>query len=379
MAEVDRRAFSVSSARDVPAQKMFTIGVPAEGPSSPRPPLLRRNALSPLASAVFRQDHSITVEDRRRRWSLAMTDNGLTDELFVQTLEEIRSEQHHGDDDDTSSESGGEDADHGRSRARSVPSSALSLPDSGWSNQLHSHPRAPPDSSWPPALRALLITRDLIRTEQNYLDLLFQLLNTYPYPLPSDSPTVAVKETMLPWPVSPPPPVMISRLLSLIDVSRALLTRMKENPSVLGVTTAFLFYEESLESAFTDWCSGVGAWYADDPPRGSRRRLSRSKFSGSSQDKDMDFARNWERRLTMSEASSPVGSESDFSRRPSWRKSIHGTGSQSMTNIASLQRATSLVAGGRQLTSVRELAILPVQRTTRYVLLFRGTSHCKNC
>ncbi|KAL0567723.1 hypothetical protein V5O48_014275, partial [Marasmius crinis-equi] len=152
-------------------------------------------------------------------------------------------------------------------------------------------PFSPPtaENEWSSALHALLITRDLLKTERNYLASLLILLDSSPCAsmtvnaslYPSDLNLLdRQKKPQLPWPRHPPPPLMHSYLLSLISASHTLISRFESDPSVMGAAKAFTDSEEEVEKVFVGWCGVVGGWFIG--PRDGvikRRRLSKSKFS----------------------------------------------------------------------------------------------------
>ena len=373
-----------------------------------RPPLIRRNALTtPDYERLIRPRprSAILQGSVRRRWSLAMamTDDGITDEVFVQELERLRQEWH-GDDADLS---GSEDdhsilSSHIHSNDHSIPSSRIHSNDhsilnshihsnghsilnshihsnghsilnshihsndhSISSSHIHSNVEDPGrimsrrqsqsdrDANWPSALRALLITRDLLRTERNYLNSLHRLLSSCPCALPSDFPLINQNSQNLPWPKNPPPEVMLTHLLSLIRASTLLINRIHQDPTVWGVSSAFVLAEEQMMSAYCGWCSEVGDWYTEsDGTEKGGRRLSRARFSGddiklkeAEQEPSSPGLRKKPTSLTTSGSSSSVTSHFSRKRETKWKG---------------------------QILTVRELAILPVQRVVRYVLLFRG-------
>ncbi|ESK92676.1 rho guanine nucleotide exchange factor 17 [Moniliophthora roreri MCA 2997] len=173
------------------------------------------------------------------------------------------------------------------------------------------------DTDWSSALHALLITRDLLRTERNYLASLMLLLDSSPCGTsmspnstegamngffdPSDSlcshpsnnfpspETIELRTTLL-WPTYPPPLLMHTYLCSLIATSSMLLAKFEADPSVMGAANALVSSEEEVERVFVGWCGVVGGWFEDKRRRKSyggkepserRRRLSKTKFTES--------------------------------------------------------------------------------------------------
>jgi hypothetical protein len=372
-----------------------------------RPPLTRRHAVSQEDSPSTRMDDntqimSDSVKRRRRRWTLAMTmnDEGMTDENFVQELEKMATLWADADADDCFGQVNSPSDSEEEEKAPSVTSSSShfwgrTAPTSTSSIAMieaEFRQRQAPDTGWSSALRALLITRDLIRTEKNYLVSLGILLESYP----SRTPDTLSTHT-LPWPSKPAPEYMVTLLQLLIGASTQLFTLMQADPSVRGVASAFVATEVDLESAFVGWCSEVGGWYDSKEPReGSRnglqgRRLSRSRWSTVPSDlaeMETEFA---SKKYDDMEATDKV--RTSYSRPGTPPKRRHSTWRKSALSLSTLGLPTSPTGSQDALNnphsptfrilnhkgndkmayhSVRELGILPVQRITRYGLLFRG-------
>ncbi|KAJ7597386.1 hypothetical protein C8J56DRAFT_317834 [Mycena floridula] len=363
-------------------QKIFSLGDPsevlpqtAELDEKCRPPLIRRNALgsSPPPRSSTRPPSTKGTE--RRRWSLAMamSDQGLTDEVFVQELERIRNEWDGSLDDADDYESDSDDDPNGRYQiADSAFHFRKSFSANNSSTALHSV-SAHGDPDWPGALRAMLITRDLLRTEQNYLDSLHALLNSCPCPIPADF-TLARPVTRLafPWPKNPPPEIMLNRLLELIRTSTALLQRMQEDPSVWGIASAFVLVEDDLNKSFVAWCTGVGAWYEDKEVH-TRRRLSKTRLVSPTSWEDKDYPRRQESDPGHESVDTTFSSLSRVSRSASGiAKSGSATSSPTFSTFKQRVDFGSKSRKSKQtVLNARELGILPVQRITRYTLLYR--------
>ncbi|KAF7303128.1 hypothetical protein MKEN_01276400 [Mycena kentingensis (nom. inval.)] len=265
-------------------------------------------------------------EGPTRRWTLAMaiTNNETTDEMFMEEVENMRT--------------------RGRVRKtrsyESLPSATCEAIVSA-SRQHPWPPRRPQpgpsqsdpllSATWQSARRALLICRELIRTERNYLSHLLALVSG---------------ETRGP----PAPPLILQHVPALLQASEELLTRMENNPSALGVAEAFLEGECRLEGAFIDWCADVAKFFAASSEEQKQKQTEEGD--------------------TITE---PVGLKRRVStwvqgRRNSLslRRSVSSASAPPMvTGIAQPPKRT------RSLPTTRELSILPVQRVTRYGLLFR--------
>ncbi|TFK41815.1 hypothetical protein BDQ12DRAFT_624508 [Crucibulum laeve] len=374
-----------------------------------RPRLVRRDAN--VGNAAY--------GTQRRRWTLAMamTDEGITDEVLVEELEKVvwrmrRDwtgsvddmgslwdadvgweiwESHlekDGQEERQRSWVEGSDAGHSDSgpsawsggRAVIHESPTVEKEDSGlpvgakipYTPSLPSFPLqhrlstpAPSSmASWQTARRALLTCRELVRTERHYLNSLQSLLQC---------------ET-----ATPPPALMLRYVGELVQVSEGLLGRMEENPSAWGVAAAFLGKEEGVENAFVSWCGVVGGWFVNEAEETNGKDRGRVTGSGSRSRRSSPTRARGE-----DEASPPI---SPLKRTVStWRKS--------MTSIADINasippmpstssRGSFLgkkkerqgsetgqnqppVPGMKRKPAVRDLAIQPTQRVMRYVLLYR--------
>jgi len=133
---------------------------------------------------------------------------------------------------------------------------------------------------------------------------------------------------------------------------------METNPSVLGICTAFTQAYGQLEEAFTLWCSVAGQFFIDSVSD-STSLVKRSHSAPA--------------------ATGPVAGETGpvtlRKRVGSWGKKMHSMHSMH-SRVLTIDDITSTVTRNpkRQSQSkplVRDLAILPTQRITRYVLLFK--------
>ncbi|KAJ7193348.1 hypothetical protein GGX14DRAFT_379115 [Mycena pura] len=323
----------------------FTIGNETESPASmspvltSHPPTLRRRAVAPSPN---------------RRWTLAMalTDDGISDELLVEKLEALRS----------------------RSRAGSVAASDADDPadwDRVWAacndeldadddmppppplkdalypiSSSSSMPALPtqPTASWQSARRALLTCRELVRTERHYLTALQRLI---------------AGDTR-----AAPPPLMQTYAAALARESAAMLRRMEHDPSAWGVSVALLGAEDALDAAFVAWCGIVGEWFVN-VPQPQPRRLSKTRSRVVS-----DYGGDDE--------------EAGTAKRRPWRHSSLGASARASSALSLLSLSseppspmTSTFAKPKSRRendarpTVRDLAIVPTQRLMRYVLLYR--------
>ncbi|PPQ64316.1 hypothetical protein CVT26_002199 [Gymnopilus dilepis] len=265
----------------------------------------RRSVLRKSSEAKLRKGSS-------RPWTLAMaiTDDSITDEKLVDDLESMRiKEKLSGD---------------------IVPGPyplPLSLPPSYYES-LNEYPfefgeviqddvDTLSDSSWNKACHALLLCRELVRTERRYL--------------------ASLKTLITNGTSTQPPSSMLSYLPGLIVASEALLSLMEDNPSVQGVSQAFITCEDVLSRSFVEWCSVVGQFFnlevdckIDDP----------------------------ERKMP-----SPKKQNSPFA-------SLRNDVANNDLPIV-IPEPNKIRRNTRARPSVRDLAILPTQRVARYVLLLK--------
>ncbi|KAJ4472614.1 hypothetical protein C8J55DRAFT_149820 [Lentinula edodes] len=159
----------------------------------------------------------------------------------------------------------------------------------------------------------MLITRDLLRTEKNYLNQLRVLLSSSPcvmtpaaqavaetsflWGIPGDSllsssgvasttgmlnlATVDSERSTsaaLPWPKYPPPSLMHTYLLSLIALSLSLLSEWEKDPTIAGAGRVLVEKEEEIERVFVGWCGVVGGWFThSDDGSGKKVKLPREE------------------------------------------------------------------------------------------------------
>uniref|UniRef100_A0A8H7Y5A4 DH domain-containing protein n=1 Tax=Psilocybe cubensis TaxID=181762 RepID=A0A8H7Y5A4_PSICU len=253
-----------------------------------------------------------------RPWTLAMviTDDGVTDERLVKDLEQMRIKD---PSIDTSII-----PDRYPFPERFFADYQTQLYDSLAEYPLQSgeaipDPISPSDASWTSARQALLLCRELVRTERRYVSSLKVLITN--------------------GTSTPPPSQMLPYLPSLISASESLLVLMEENPSVQGVSQAFLACNNQLAEAFINWCGIVGQFFDSDDGVKNKGNLEDTA----------DIHKNFvqppisPRRVLSVESVLPIV----------------------VTEPNKIRKNT------KARPSVRDLAILPTQRIMRYVLLFK--------
>jgi len=264
------------------------------------------------------------------------------------------------------------------------------------------------DRKWKKTQKSAFGRRELIKTELTYLEGILQLEN---------------KNCR-----SSPPALLLAYLPALTATSCQLLDCFLSDPTAYGISLAFVESEQQLEDAFVPWCSVVGSAFTNSPSRSrstgsiaprkllkqATRQISAfdrwrssdilntnsaipSSRVGSSGTTVTNVFRRLSRGSTSSTPTRPMSSEnSSFGSLIS--DSAHS--SECHTSSAPLfrdcnsedllcrtthqhelyprdsKRYLSCIESSRpreslKISSFRELAILPTQRVTRYVLLFR--------
>lgn len=260
---------------------------------------------------------------------------------------------------------------------------------------------------WKKAQKSAFCRRELIKTELTYLEGILQLEN----------------ENCR----SPPPALLLAYLPTLTAASCQLLDHFLSDPTAYGVSLAFVESEQQLEEALVPWCSVVGNAFTSNPSRsrstGSiapRKLIKQASKHISAFDrwKSSEFLHtnsippprarpnsnsvtNVFRKLSWGSTSStpsrpmscensstgslisnsPHTSECHSSSPLVFRHSNSEERSCSTAHERELyprdsRRYLSCIESSRpkkplKISSFRELAILPTQRVTRYVLLFR--------
>lgn len=239
-------------------------------------------------------------------WSLAMaiTDDKITDEKLVDQLEDMRKKE--------------QPLQNPVWITCASPSYQAVLQDS-----YTEYPPEPdefsveesPQSSWNAARQALLLCREMLRTERRYL--------------------AALRTLARGGTATHPPAMMLFHIPRLITASECFLQSMTKNPSVQGVSEAFLASQDQLHEAFVSWCSIVGSFFYKDDS---------GKLKTDSED------------------------TSGVLRRIA---SLPTSDTTSMEKLVVIE-PNKIRRNSKVRPSVRDLAILPTQRIVRYVLLFKG-------
>ncbi|KAF8641130.1 hypothetical protein AX17_000772 [Amanita inopinata Kibby_2008] len=340
------------------------------------------------------------TKTRRLTLAMAITDDGITDEALVETLDRIRLQressgcvdnstalwdvdqdtwnwdmQWEGAVDEVAWEQPVLDSGGGHLQSTKIPYTS-SLPSFPLQHRISAPSSRNPTTAWQIARQALLTCRELIRTERHYLSSL-NILTA------SETATI-------------PPPLMIHYATQLFSVSERLLARMEEDPSAWGVAASFLSLEESVEGAFVGWCGVVASWFEGSSCASSSGSSVRGASGGSSPNRRLSKNQSeedvaigdalaftngsplrravstWKRNVpTMTSLSTPTTvpptqgpplfpASSFGSSFLNWRKDKERPAQGPSSNGNHIKRPP-----------VRDLAILPTQRVLRYVLLYR--------
>ena len=211
--------------------------------------------------------------------------------------------------------------------------------------------------------------------------------------------------------------MMVTHAKELIDISKRLLKGMEEEPSARGVAEVFLEvgggFEDGAESAFVRWCGAVGGWFQDNLADTDRHDVKRKRKGCESVGGSGDY----HSMISEHESSGPGGGvnfptsttttgehahSSPLKRTVStWRKSMPsvtglgeggvwrrdkdkdramdrdkdencGRGKMAFDEVQASSSMSSSIGKPVRKPAVRDIAILPTQRVTRYVLLYRG-------
>ena len=131
--------------------------------------------------------------------------------------------------------------------------------------------------------------------------------------------------------------------------------RLEDDPSVYGVSVAFLSAEDELERALVAWCGVVGPVM--------------SELASGSNAPSMPIgarATAYYRRYSSKEDSVPKRSDTAGSGGSG------SNGKSSSKKSKSRPNSAGGTTGVSKTLSVQDVAIMPTQRVPRYVLLFKG-------
>ena len=338
---------------------------------------------------------------------MAMSDEGVTDEVLVAELERLRrtrAKPSEGDEDDfvwmagrrgragagagelVSSVCSGlsdEDAD---SPLQSIDSSHTLVDPYMPASAVQERPASPvsdeeEEALWHTARRALLCCREIVRTERRYQAELVALLRGRT--------------------TTPPPPLMKQYVPALLRASQRLLKGLAEDPSAWGVATAFVACEEEVEEGMVAWAGVVGEFFAvgesgrakAEKSKEKNRELSMAKLegveeklsrSGTWRNRSLSFLNRTPTRTSGPRPPLPPmpppqvlvarATAQDKERRGKLRKSrvLDSALLEDIEQGVEMRSPATSPARKEKQYTVRDLAIQPTQRVMRYVMLYRG-------
>jgi len=284
---------------------------------------------------------------------MAINDDEVTDEVIVEELEKLRTgHQNHL----RSSLPSGRQSKHG-DFGRPGHSRAMSTPNMG-DVVLHPHvpekartldANDPEDSAtWHITRSALFCCREIVKTERRYQEELKALIGG---------------ET-----TTPPPTLMLKHLPALLHASHVLLQGLSEDPSIWGVSAAFVGCEDEMEAAMVAWCKVAGQFFQEGKSRTWRRKSQPSSNSSPtpSRTRTSSFSTSSEGlTITFPLWTSDKSKEDKAEVQPG-----SAEGSTENTQMVDQKPSEKGRRTERRL-SVRDLAIQPTQRVMRYVMLYR--------
>jgi len=230
---------------------------------------------------------------------------------------------------------------------------------------------------WLVARKALLVCREIVRTEKTYKEGMEKLqrgeVSIFLF-------LCAHRHSSFLQTIKKPSPLLLQYLPALISASETFSAQLSADPSAWGVSLAFINTEEALTGAFVAWSGVVGEFFGNRSRSRSKTRLARASRLTSSNSGMNKSATASPARTSTSASGSTTG---DGPRSGGWRISM-GSVSQLLASSteASLVRRTRYFTGGsgaptatpsgEKSLSVHDLAIQPTQRVMRYVLLYKG-------
>lgn len=178
---------------------------------------------------------------------------------------------------------------------------------------------------------------------------------------------------------------MVPYVSALVRASEMLLKYSLEDPSAWGVSTAFVTSEDELEAAMVSWCAVAGGFFTDENDRHSsgltgKWRLRKSGMMSSScpsvtKQTSISLTPQLPPMISMIGAAGKLPERMDedycagqYTQTEQERK----TTPVSLLKPESTKSQTLSGQPPSRKLSVRDLAIEPIQRVMRYVLLYRG-------
>ena len=179
---------------------------------------------------------------------------------------------------------------------------------------------------------------------------------------------------------------MVPYISALVRVSEMLLKCFLEDPSAWGVSAAFVTSEDDLEATMVSWCAVAGAFFMDgnDPQSSGLMGKWRHRKSGATSSSSSSMTKQTSTSLNPPLLPSVFPMISTANKMKERMTQEHGElqypqiEQERQTTLTSLQKPENTddqpptVQPPTRKPSVRDLAIQPIQRVMRYVLLYRG-------
>ncbi|THH05228.1 hypothetical protein EW145_g4950 [Phellinidium pouzarii] len=334
---------------------------------------------------------SLLRTESNRRWTVAVAD--VPDDLFIEELERLRrmglrAGDVHGVQDTR---------DHHMHPVRTLPGPIMSETRSevpahrhvninhsedsklaDWNTVIVQEVGVEDELEWLSARRTILCCRELVRTERSYQARLQDLADG------------SVSDIV--------PTLLLQYLPALIGASKNLSAQFNEDMSALGVSNALVNVELSLETAFVAWSGVVGEFFGfkrGSIPLKKRKRETVNPGITAEANRSLESSAVKVRCISMSGHDEPyignplsetlqvsrtatMSSSMHWLFRPAFSQVTEGTinEKESFAGLRkSFRRREARIKEQmerRRKPPFRDLAILPTQRVTRYVLLYKG-------
>ncbi|EIM21278.1 hypothetical protein WALSEDRAFT_28916 [Wallemia mellicola CBS 633.66] len=242
------------------------------------------------------------------------------------------------------------------------------------------------DPAWKSEVKRLFIIREIASTERSYAKYLSQLLELIKtsYPTFQTRPSTTLQIIDENGSKNPEESFKHIKLLAkhlpeLIQVSQQLLQRLDDDPSAYGVAVAFISLETDLESVFINWSRA----YPHVIDSISQNKLLREqKEKRNKRGKSMSFVESNKSQHSDFYLQSPHDKVESYTITKKGRvktEPTRTTNEKSLTKKKrkqaieeSLERLTLNDSQVHQRLKLNDVAVMPSQRVTRYVLLLKG-------
>lgn len=179
---------------------------------------------------------------------------------------------------------------------------------------------------------------------------------------------------------------MVPYISALVRASEMLLKHFLEDPSAWGVSTAFVTSEDELEATMVSWCAVVGAFFMDGTDPQSSGLIGRWRLRKSGVMPSPSSSVTKQTSISLSPQLPPMFPMISTAKKIKERMDeecgvwqdpqLEQERQLAPVSLHKPEGTNDQAATGRppsRKLSVRDLAIQPIQRVMRYVLLYRGT------